>query len=125
LIAGFVIDGSTSETVLIRADGPALTQFGVVGALTTPELDLYDVNDALIATNIGWGNASVAGPSTIAAGLQPATSAVFNETGAFALPSGSADSAMVVTLPPGEYTAQIKGVNGTTGVALVEIYNVP
>jgi sugar lactone lactonase YvrE len=129
LIAGFVIgapsSGSTSETVLIRAVGPTLSQYGVVGPLTTPELDLYDSTGADIATNIGWGNAPTLGPSTVPAGVEAATTAVFNQVYAFALPSSSADCAMVVTLPPGEYTAQVKGVNGTSGVALVEVYSVP
>jgi hypothetical protein len=129
LIAGFVIDGpssgSTSDTVLIRAVGPTLSQQGVSGPLAATELDLYDSTGANIASNIGWGNAPTIGPSTVAAGVEQASSDVFGQVYAFALPTGSADSAMVVTLPPGAYTAQVKGVNGASGVALVEVYSVP
>ncbi|MGD1030252.1 MAG: protease pro-enzyme activation domain-containing protein [Opitutaceae bacterium] len=129
LIAGFVIDGpssgSTSDTVLIRAVGPTLSQQGISGPLAAPELDLYDSNGAIIATNIGWGNPPTTGPSTIAAGVEGATAAIFSQVFAYPLPAGSADCAMVVTLPPGSYTAQVKGVNGASGVALVEVYSVP
>ena len=125
LVAGFFISGPTSETILIRASGPGLIPYGVSGVLAAPQLDLYDINRAIIATNIGWGNVSAAGPSTVAAAVQPATAAIFSSVGAFALPSGSADCAMVVTLPPGGYTAQVSGVGNTTGVALMEVYDVP
>jgi hypothetical protein len=50
---------------------------------------------------------------------------VSTQVGAFALPTGSRDAAMVVTLPPGNYTVQASGVNSTTGVALIEVYIVP
>ena len=93
--------------------------------MANPQLILYDISGNVIATNVGWGNAPAAGPSTIAADLQPATSAIFSSVYAFALPSGSADSALVATLPPGAYTAQVSGVGGTTGVALMEVYDVP
>ena len=125
LVAGFVITGTTPETVLIRGVGPTEAQYGVAGSLAAPQLALYDSSSAIIATNAGWGNGPVAGPSTVSAGLQPATSAVFSSVYAFGLASGSADCAMVVTLPPGSYTAQVSGVGSTTGVALIEVYNLP
>ena len=125
LTAGFFIAGTTPETVLIRAVGPTLSQYGVSGPLATPELDLYDSNETVIATNIGWGNAPSIGASAVAAGVESATIAIFNRVYAFALPVGSADCAMVVTLPPGGYTAQAKAANGASGVALVEITSVP
>jgi len=125
LTAGFVISGSGTETVLIRGDGPALSAFGVTGVLATPTLTLFDSSSQAIATNAGWGNASTKGASSVQASTAKATSAVFTEVGAFQLPENSADCALVVPLPPGAYTAQVTGVNNTTGVALVEIYEVP
>ncbi|MGD1030285.1 MAG: immunoglobulin domain-containing protein [Opitutaceae bacterium] len=125
LVIGFVISGQSSETILIRGDGPSLSQQGVLGVLATPQLTLYDISGNVIATNIGWGNAPAAGSSTVASDLQSATSAIFSSVYAFALPSGSADCALVATLPPGAYTAQVSGVGGTTGVALMEVYDVP
>jgi BspA type Leucine rich repeat region (6 copies) len=114
LIPGFEISGSGLETLLIRADGPALSQYGVSGVLAQPTLSLFDKSGNMIATNTGWGNS--ANPAQIAA-----TAAA---VGAFALLPGSEDCALVVSLPPGAYTAQVSGVNNTTGVALAEIYEV-
>lgn len=112
LIAGFVISGSTAKTVLIRATGPALTAYGVSGVLADPLLRLYN-GSTLIATNDNWGG-------------DPQIAAVSQKIGAFALTDPSSkDAALLVTLPPGVYTAQVSGVNGGTGVALVEIYDVP
>ena len=117
LIAGFVIEGTTSKTVLVRAAGPALAAYGVAGVLTDPELQLFKGNNdgtsSLQASNTGWGgNAQIA---AAAAGV-----------GAYSWGSGgSADSALLVTLPPGAYTAQVSGASGDTGVALVEVYEVP
>jgi hypothetical protein len=78
-----------------------------------------------IATNTGWENTSVSGPSTVPASIQPATSFDFDEVGAFDLASGSADCAMVAMLPPGAYTVQVSGVGNTTGIGLVEAYELP
>ena len=125
LIAGFAIAGTGNETVLIRGDGPVLSQFGVGGVLAAPVLTLYDSNQKVVATNSGWGTASTKGNSTVPSTIAGATTAVFSQVGAFSLPAGSADCAMVATLPSGSYTAQITGANSTTGVALVEIYEVP
>ncbi len=115
-IAGFVISGppGSTEQVLVRGVGPALSQFGVGGALTKPVLTLLDSAGNQLAANTGW---------TTAANAAEIGSAI-KDTGAFAFPSGSADSAILVDLPPGAYTAEIAGANGTTGVALAEVYNV-
>ncbi len=112
LIAGFVIGGVTARTVLIRASGPALVPFGVAGTLPDPELTLFSGSTAL-ASNSGWaGNSEIA--STAAA------------VGAFGWSdSTSADSALLMTLPPGAYTAEVASASGVTGVALVELYDVP
>jgi YVTN family beta-propeller protein len=113
LIAGFVISGSTSESVLIRASGPALAPFGVVNPLPDPQLQLFDANQRLVASNAGW------------AGL-PQIAAAASKVGAFPWDDpSSADSAILVTLPPGAYTAQITPLAGDQGNALVEVYAVP
>ena len=114
LIAGVVVSGTAPKRVLIRAAGPALAAFGLNGALARPKLELYS-GSTVIAQNTGWST------STDAAGIALAAT----QAGAFAFPSGSADSAILIYLPPGGYTAQVSGVGGTTGVALVEVYEVP
>jgi uncharacterized protein (DUF1800 family) len=111
MIAGLVIGPGTPETVLIRAVGPALVPYGVSGELTAPILSLYDAAGNLLQSNQGWGNGN-------------ATAQIMSSAGAFALPPGSADSALVATLPAGNYTAQVSGAGGTTGVALLEVYEV-
>jgi YVTN family beta-propeller protein len=114
LIPGFVISGSGSETLLIRADGPALTGFGVAGALAQPSLSVFDSGGHVLASNTGWGTSS--DPSLIAS-----TAAT---VGAFSFISGSLDCALIASLPAGAYTVQVSGVGGTTGVALAEVYEV-
>ena len=115
LIAGFVLSGNVPRTMLIRGVGPGLNQFGLTGTLANPRLELHTtVNnvDTVVASNTGWAGA-------------PALSAAFTQVGAFSLPATSADAALLVSLTPGAYSAQITGANNTTGVALVEIYEVP
>jgi len=116
LIPGFVIGGSGKETLLIRADGPALTAFGVSGVLATPSLVVLDNTGATVASNTGWGANTSPTPAQIAN--------IASQVGAFALAANSADCALVVTLDPGQYTVQVSGVGATTGVALAEIYEV-
>lgn len=110
LILGFAISGTESRRVLVRAVGPALTGFGVTGALAAPRLQIYDAAGTLLSANEGWGNS---------AELVQAAAA----TGAFPLVAGSADSAAVVTLAPGTYTIQVADARGTGGVGLAEIYD--
>jgi hypothetical protein len=117
LIAGFVVGGTTSETVLIRASGPALGQLGVSGALADPLLQLHQINgngtSTLIGSNAGWN-------------ADPQIAATAASVGAFSWgTSATADSAILITLPPGAYTAEISGASGDTGVSLVEVYEVP
>lgn len=113
MIAGFVV-GSGTRTVLIRGVGPTLSILGVPGNMTNPKLQLFDSRQVLIAENDDWGQATNAS----------AVAAVEPSVGAFNLPAGSQDSVMLVTLPSGSYTAELSGVNGTTGVGLVEVYEV-
>lgn len=123
LIGGFVIRGDTPKKVLIRGIGPRLVLFGVTGALADPRLTVFS-GQTVIAQNDNW---SV--PTPVNATQTPATAAeltsVALSVGAFALGTGSLDAAVFVTLPPGSYTAQVAGAGTTTGVALVEIYEVP
>lgn len=116
LIAGFVVTGNTSCTVLIRAVGPTLGDYGVTGFLADPLLELTQAvngNTVPIASNDNWGgNAQITSVGTT--------------VGAFPLGSAtSKDAAILVTLPPGVYSAKASGVGGTTGVALIEVYEVP
>lgn len=116
IIAGFVISGSGTEQLLVRGDGPSLTQFGVIGALAQPSLSVINQSSgSTIASNTAWG--TNANPSQI--------SSIGATVGAFSFPTGSPDSAVVVNLPTGAYTAEVAGVNSTTGVALAEVYEVP
>ena len=127
LIAGFVIQGSQPVQLLLRGVGPALagSPFDVSGVISEPTIGLYDSSSALIATNTGWGNALNPGSSTVAATVRRATAADMNAVGAFSLPSGSADCAMVASLPAGSYTLELGGINNSTGVGLVEVYLMP
>lgn len=111
LIVGFVIGGDAARTVSIRGIGPTLAAFGVTGTLAAPRLELY--RDALLVdANATWGGGA-------------ALAAAFAQVGAFPLAPDSRDAALLVTLLPGAYTAQLTGASGTTGIALVEIYDVP
>jgi len=115
LIAGFAIGGQTAKTVLIRASGPALSALGISGTLADPQVQLFATASATapLASNGAW-----AGDPTIAAAAAAA--------GAFGWQDpASHDAAILVTLPPGSYTAQVTGQSGDTGLALVEVYEVP
>jgi len=114
-IAGLVVTGSQTAKVLVRAIGPTLSQFGVTGVLTQPSLSVVNSSGTTLATNTGWAT------NTNAALIVSETLAV----GTFGLPQGSADCALLLTLPPGSYTAVVSGVGGTSGVCLVEAYQAP
>jgi hypothetical protein len=128
LIAGFGITGNTSETVLIRGIGPALglSPFNLTGVLAAPQLTLFDSigSGNVIAANSGWSAAPTTGNSTVVAVVQQTTAAVMSSVGAFGLTPGSNDAAILVALPPGNYTAQLAGAGGTTGIGLIEVYEV-
>ncbi len=111
LTAGFVIPAGQAQTVLIRGIGPGLTPLGVVGAIPDPVLEVYrSGSSTAIATNDNWSGTQV---STVAA-----------QVGAFAIPAGSADAAMVINLEPGNYSVQVKGKGTAAGAAIVEVYEV-
>jgi hypothetical protein len=105
MIGGTIITGSAPTRVLLRAIGPSLTNFGVPNALQDPTLELHDGNGALMASNDNWRSDQEA--EIIATGIAP---------------SNDLESAIVRNLMPGNYTAIVRGMNNTTGVALVEAY---
>ena len=111
-VAGFVVTGTAPISVLIRGIGPALVSYGVSGALSRPQIVLYDAAGNRVATNATWGDDSV-------------LAGVFAQVGAFALPAGSLDAAMVLTLRPGAYSVHASSTDGAAGIVLVELYEVP
>lgn len=116
VIAGFVITGNVPKRVLVRAVGTELTPFGVAGALEDPALDLVrqdGPNAGLITSNDDWGSDAET--------VREAAESVF----AFPLEDGSTSSAIVIWLAPGQYTALASSADGSTGVALVEMYELP
>ena len=122
LIAGLVVQGQSARTLLIRGVGPTLAQFGVTGTLADPLIKVIDGSGATIATNDNWGDTTLTnGRAVTADEVELAAGA----SGAFALATGSKDAALIITLVPGSYTIQVSGANNTTGLALVEAYDVP
>ena len=114
LILGFVVGGSTSRTFLIRGLGPALTAYGVPGTLADPTLQVVSFGTgAVVGQNDNWGGNSAVTAAAGQVGLFPLTNVQ------------SKDAALLVTLSPGVYTANLSGVNNTSGIALLEIYTVP
>jgi len=110
LIAGFVTSGSGSKNLLVRGAGPALTQFGVAGALANPQLTLLNSVGAQLNSDTNWGGGT-------------SLTQAFAQVGAFPFPANSADSALLEPLGVGAYTAQLAGVDNTTGVGLIEVYD--
>ncbi len=134
LIAGFVIvpgPMGTPATVLLRAMGPSLSHMGVTNFMATPAMTLFDSASKPIASNAGWGNAPTmaAGNSAspVRAGIEPASAGMMAQVGAFPATAGSADSALIATLPPGAYSMVVSDSSNNTGgamtgVVLVEVY---
>lgn len=120
LTAGFVIAGSGSKTVLIRAAGPALgaPPFGLAGTVADPQINLY-LGAANVAANDNWETNS---PGDTAAAARLA--AAFARVGAFGFPAGGKDAALLVTLPPGNFTVRVSAAGDEAGLALLEIYEV-
>ena len=113
MIGGFIVQGTQPKTVIVRAIGPELTPFGVPDVLADPTLDLHDVTGALIASNDNWQTTVIGGIITT-----NQVSAIQNSGHA---PTQPSESAIIATLQPGNYTAIVRGVNNTTGNALVEV----
>jgi hypothetical protein len=122
LAAGFVLNGNTAKTVLIRAVGPTLSALGVGGLMADPKLTLFQSQGGntpvAIATNTGWGG-------------DPQLATAAAAVGAFGLGAGSADSVLLITLLPQSpggtfnYTAQAASASGGGGNVLIEVYEVP
>ncbi len=112
LIVGLVVAGESPKTLIIRGIGPALLQAGVSTAIADPVLEIYNSSSQRILTNDNWGGSQL-------------LSSAFAAVGLAALPTDSKDAAMLVTLQPGVYTAQLSGLNGTSGIGLVEVYDTP
>jgi hypothetical protein len=106
LISGFIIGDVESATVVVRAIGPSLTGYGVSGVLSDPTLTIYDSSGAVIATNNNWQDDPNAG--------------LVQKNGL--TPPNALESALVLHLPAGAYTAVVRGANGGTGVGLAEVY---
>ena len=107
LIAGFTIAGNASKVMLLRALGPTLTQFGVTGVLADPTLELHDGSGALVMSNDNWKDTQ---------------QAAINATGK--APPNDLESAILHIFTPGNYTAIVRGKDNTTGIGLVEAYDI-
>jgi hypothetical protein len=103
MIGGFILDGDGESSVVIRAIGPSL---GIPGALADPTLNVYDINGMLVGSNDNWQDAVNSGD--ISENLQP---------------KDPLESAILTSLPAGAYTAIVAGKDDTTGIGLVEVYN--
>jgi hypothetical protein len=114
MIGGFIVggppfgSGSSSGRYIVRAIGPSLTRAGIANPLADPTLEVYDGNGQLTGANNNW---------------QDSQAAEIRATGV--APQDDREAALLGYLPSGPYTAVIRGANGSTGVALVEIYNLP
>ncbi len=113
LVAGFVVEGDAPKRVLLRAIGPTLADFAVEGVLSDPKLVLR-THTEFVAENDDWADAE----------NKDAVIAASTYVGAFALEEGSADAVLLITLPPGLYTAAVEGKDGAEGAALVEVYEI-
>ena len=115
MIGGFIVQGSGPKRVIIRAIGPELTQFGIPDALANPRLELHNRTGALIASNDNW-------ETTVLGGIITSNQVVDIQDSGHA-PAEASESAIIANLQPGNYTAIVRGVNNTVGVALVEVYD--
>ena len=115
MIGGFIVQGTEPKRVIIRAIGPELGQFGVPDPMQDPTLELHDGTGALIGSNDNWLTTIIGGVITHDQVLDIINSGL--------APADPRESAIIADLPAGNYTAIVRGVNSTTGVALVEVYD--
>ena len=106
MIGGFIVQGDTPKTLVLRAIGPSLANAGVAGAMDDPVLEVRDATGALLVSNDNWYSAQAA--SLVALGLAP---------------PDSREPAVILTLPAGAYSAVVHGQGSGRGVALFELYN--
>jgi hypothetical protein len=115
MIGGFIVQGTGTKRVIIRAIGPELTQYGITNALANPTLELHNAAGALIASNDNWQTTIIGGIIT--------SNQVSDIQNSGHAPTAASESAVIADLQPGNYTAIVRGVNNTTGVGLVEVYD--
>jgi hypothetical protein len=115
MIGGFIVHGTGLKRVIIRAIGPELSQFGVPDPLQNPTLELHNGPGALIGSNDNWRTTIIGGIITHDQVQEIRNSGL--------APGDGRESAIIAELPPGNYTAIVRGVNSTTGIALVEVYD--
>src|SRR5437667_10379384 len=115
MIGGFIVQGSGTKRVIIRAIGPELTQYGITNVLADPRLELYNGTGALIASNDNW-------QTTIIGGIITSNQVSDIQSSGHA-PTAASESAIIANLAPGNYSAIVRGVSNTIGVALVEAYD--
>jgi hypothetical protein len=117
MIGGFIVQGAQPKTLIIRAIGPDLfaPPFNIPNAMANPTLELHDETGALIASNNNWVQTIIDGIIT--------TNQVRDIRNSGHAPTDPRESAIIATLQPGNYTAIVRGVNDTTGVGLVEVYD--
>ena len=115
MIGGFIVQGSGTKRVIIRAIGPELTQYGIADELANPRLELHNGTGALIATNDDWQTTILGGIIT--------SNQVSDIQNSGRAPTVASESAIIADLQPGNYTAVLSGVNNTVGVGLVEVYD--
>jgi len=108
VIAGFVLGNGEDDRIVVRGIGPSLAVLGVPDALANPTLELRDANGALLVANNDWQDDPGQAAELTAAGLAP---------------TNSLEAGIAATLPPGAYTALLAGLNNSTGVGLVEVYD--
>ena len=117
MIGGFIIQGTQQKKVIVRAIGPELgaPPFNIPNALANPSLELHDGLGARIASNDNWQRTIIGGIIT--------TDQRADIRNSGHAPTDGRESAIVADLPPGNYTAIVHGVNNTTGIGLVEVYD--
>lgn len=107
MIGGFIVGGNDFGNIVVRGIGPSLASFGIANALQNPKLDLYDGNGRKLISVDNWQDMPNYG-EVIAAGLAPLD---------------SRECAIAASFSPGNYTAVLSGINNTSGIGLVEVYN--
>lgn len=121
MIGGFIISGTSPRSVLIRGFGPTLADFGVTDAMANPYLELYS-GQTMIATNDNWQTPiTQCDAPAVSCGTPQEIQATGKSACSVATTGCTQDAAILVTLPPGAYTAMLKGVGGGTGVGLVGV----
>ena len=115
MIGGFIVQGTGTKKVIIRAIGPELgaPPYNLPGALADPTLELHNASGALIGSNDNWQTTIIGGVIT--------SNQVSDIQSSGHAPTSASESAIIAELPPGNYTAILSGVNNTTGMALVEV----